>query len=91
MESSKSEKPAVASSPQEADATDTSREGEISVQYGDARYLTGWKLHALTAGLMIIIAKLSDVFSRKSVLVLSLAVFTIFSGACAAAKTMIQL
>uniref|UniRef100_A0A8H7NQR2 Major facilitator superfamily (MFS) profile domain-containing protein n=1 Tax=Bionectria ochroleuca TaxID=29856 RepID=A0A8H7NQR2_BIOOC len=40
---------------------------------------------------MIIIAKLSDVFSRKSVLVLSLAVFTIFSGACAAAKTMIQL
>lgn len=41
--------------------------------------------------LMIIIAKLSDVFSRKSVLVLSLAVFTIFSGACAAAKTMIQL
>jgi hypothetical protein len=50
MDSSKSEKPAVASSPQEADATDTSREEEISLQDGDAKYLTGWKLHALTVG-----------------------------------------
>lgn len=40
---------------------------------------------------MIIIAKLSDLFGRKTMLLLSMFIFTAFSGGCAAAQTMIQL
>lgn len=40
---------------------------------------------------MLIMAKLSDLYGRKSILVFSLFVFTVFSGGCAAANTMIQL
>lgn len=40
---------------------------------------------------MIILAKLSDMFSRKIVLLLSVFIFTLFSGGCAAAQTMVQL
>ncbi|PVH96850.1 drug resistance transporter [Periconia macrospinosa] len=40
---------------------------------------------------MIIIAKLSDVFGRKTLLLTSMVIFTVFSGGCAAAQSMIQL
>lgn len=40
---------------------------------------------------MVILAKLSDLIGRKTVLVASLAVFTLFSGICGAAQTMTQL
>lgn len=43
------------------------------------------------ASFMIILAKLSDVLGRKTVLLFSLVVFTVFSGGCAASQTMIQL
>ncbi|KAI0883457.1 putative multidrug resistance protein fnx1 [Annulohypoxylon maeteangense] len=40
---------------------------------------------------MIIVAKLSDLFGRKTMLLLSMFVFTAFSGGCVAAQTMVQL
>jgi MFS family permease len=40
---------------------------------------------------MIVLAKLSDVVGRKTILQVSLVIFTVFSGGCAAAQTMIQL
>ncbi|KAI0144561.1 major facilitator superfamily domain-containing protein [Xylariaceae sp. FL1272] len=40
---------------------------------------------------MIITAKLSDMLGRKSVMLFSLGVFTVFSGACAAAGTIVEL
>jgi MFS family permease len=40
---------------------------------------------------MVVLAKLSDIIGRKTVLISCLAVFTIFSGACGAAQTMNQL
>ncbi|KAK8039562.1 hypothetical protein PG993_007973 [Apiospora rasikravindrae] len=40
---------------------------------------------------VVIVAKMSDIFGRKPVYVLSILMFTIFSGGCAAAKTMPQL
>ncbi|KAI9643296.1 hypothetical protein NHQ30_007913 [Ciborinia camelliae] len=42
-------------------------------------------------GVMVIFAKLSDLFTRKSVFTTSIAIFTVFSGACGASKTMTQL
>jgi MFS family permease len=42
-------------------------------------------------GFLIIFAKLSDIFGRKSVLLSTLGLFTVFSGACAAAKSIEQL
>jgi MFS family permease len=42
-------------------------------------------------GFIVIIAKISDVLGRKSMLFSSLLVFTIFSGACGAAQTITQL
>jgi len=42
-------------------------------------------------GVLIIYAKLSDIFGRKSFLVLAIAIFVIFSGACGAAQTIDQL
>lgn len=45
----------------------------------------------LRLAFMAILAKLSDNVGRRLVLVASLAVFTIFSGACGAAQTMNQL
>jgi MFS family permease len=42
-------------------------------------------------GFLIIFAKLSDVFGRKYVLIVTLSLFTIFSGACAAVKTIEEL
>ncbi|KAK8134590.1 hypothetical protein PG984_006602, partial [Apiospora sp. TS-2023a] len=40
---------------------------------------------------VVIVAKLSDIFGRKPVYVMSILIFTVFSGGCAAAKTMPQL
>lgn len=40
---------------------------------------------------MIFLAKLSDVFGRKVLLLFSVAMFTVFSGGCAASQTMLQL
>ncbi|KAI1179865.1 drug resistance transporter [Nemania sp. FL0916] len=40
---------------------------------------------------MVILAKLSDVVGRKSIVLFCLATFTVFSGACAAAQTLVQL
>ncbi|ETS76594.1 hypothetical protein PFICI_11981 [Pestalotiopsis fici W106-1] len=42
-------------------------------------------------GFVVIVAKFSDIFGRKPVYIFSILVFTIFSGCCAAAKTMEQL
>lgn len=48
--------------------------------------------HAKTVGgFIVIIARISDVLGRKSMLLSSLLVFTIFSGACGAAQTITQL
>ncbi|KUJ13244.1 MFS multidrug transporter-like protein [Mollisia scopiformis] len=43
------------------------------------------------SGLMIIWAKLSDIFGRKPLLLLSLFLFIVFSGACGASRTLVQL
>ncbi|KAJ4350433.1 uncharacterized protein N0V89_009054 [Didymosphaeria variabile] len=54
----------------------------------------GWVLtsYLLTyTGFIIVWAKLSDIFGRKTCSVASLAIFTIFSGACGGAQTMTQL
>ncbi|ROV86862.1 hypothetical protein VMCG_10813 [Cytospora schulzeri] len=48
-------------------------------------YLLGY------AAFIIIFAKISDVFGRKSMLLLTTVAFCIFSGACGAAQTMDQL
>jgi hypothetical protein len=48
-------------------------------------YLLGY------VAVMIITSKFSDVFGRKSLLVLCAAVFTVFSGACGAAQSITQL
>jgi hypothetical protein len=42
-------------------------------------------------GFLIIFAKLSDIFGRKSVLLSTLGLFIVFSGACAAAQSIEQL
>ncbi|KAF5867863.1 putative mfs multidrug transporter protein [Botrytis fragariae] len=42
-------------------------------------------------GVMVIFAKLSDLLTRKFVFTTSIAIFTVFSGACSASKTMTQL
>ncbi|KAG8531949.1 uncharacterized protein KY384_003585 [Bacidia gigantensis] len=43
------------------------------------------------SGLLIICAKLSDIFGRKPVLVISIVVFVAFSGACGGSQTFIEL
>ncbi|PSN61251.1 MFS general substrate transporter [Corynespora cassiicola Philippines] len=45
----------------------------------------------LTTGFIIIWAKLRDVFGRKTCSLTTMAIFTIFSGACGAAQNMTQL
>lgn len=45
----------------------------------------------LHTGFQLIWAKLSDILSRKVVILASLAIFTVFSGACAASQTLVQL
>ncbi|KAF4338017.1 major facilitator superfamily transporter [Fusarium beomiforme] len=104
--------------------------------HDDKKYLTGWKLHALSAALWIslflstlettivstslvsitnalngfilrdwivtsylltytgfltIYAKLSDVFGKKTMLLLALLIFTLFSGLCGAANNVVDL
>ncbi|KAI1171984.1 putative efflux pump antibiotic resistance protein [Nemania sp. FL0916] len=48
-------------------------------------YLLGY------VGVVIILAKLSDIFGRKPILLASALVFAIFSGACAASTTLVDL
>ncbi|RYC58927.1 hypothetical protein CHU98_g7291 [Xylaria longipes] len=45
----------------------------------------------LALGIIVICAKFSDIFGRKIVFVLSIAIFIIFSAACSAAQTLTQL
>ncbi|KAF4454427.1 hypothetical protein F53441_3054 [Fusarium austroafricanum] len=113
-----------------------SEAGETSENNDDKNYLTGWKLHALSAALWIslflstlettivstslvsitdalngfilrdwivtsylltytgfltIYAKLSDVFGKKTMLLLALLIFTLFSGLCGATNNVIDL
>ncbi|KAF2256481.1 MFS general substrate transporter [Trematosphaeria pertusa] len=42
-------------------------------------------------GFQLVWAKLSDIISRKTAIIISLSMFTLFSGACAASRTLIQL
>ncbi|PQE19202.1 major facilitator superfamily transporter protein [Rutstroemia sp. NJR-2017a BBW] len=42
-------------------------------------------------GLLIIWAKISDIYGRKPAMIISMLIFTVFSGGCGAAHTMIQL
>ncbi|KAI0531883.1 putative multidrug resistance protein fnx1 [Xylaria digitata] len=42
-------------------------------------------------GVMVILAKLSDIFGRKLIFTMSIAVFVIFSGICGASQTLTQL
>ncbi|KAI0873431.1 putative multidrug resistance protein fnx1 [Hypoxylon argillaceum] len=42
-------------------------------------------------GVMVILAKLSDIFGRKLIFTMSIAVFIVFSGICGAAQTLTQL
>ncbi|KAG5756552.1 hypothetical protein H9Q72_008483 [Fusarium xylarioides] len=117
---------AAASSPEEDPAENND----------DKKYLTGWKLHSLSAALWIslflstlettivstslvsitnalngfilrdwivtsylltytgfltIYAKLSDVFGKKTMLLLALLIFTLFSGLCGAANNVVDL
>lgn len=48
--------------------------------------LTFWDL-----GVLVISAKLSDLFGRKSSLITAILIFIIFSGACGASQTIVQL
>ncbi|KAH7313897.1 major facilitator superfamily domain-containing protein [Stachybotrys elegans] len=54
----------------------------------------GWTIASYLLGYVsvsVISAKLSDIFSRKLVFMVTIAIFIIFSAACAAAQTIIQL
>jgi MFS family permease len=43
------------------------------------------------AGFLVIYAKLSDVFGKKTMLLLALLIFTVFSGLCGAANNIVDL
>ncbi|KAH7329580.1 putative multidrug resistance protein fnx1 [Stachybotrys elegans] len=54
----------------------------------------GWVVASYLLGyiaVIVIFAKFSDIFTRKFIFLLSIAIFTIFSAACAAAQTIVQL
>ncbi|KAH7233543.1 major facilitator superfamily domain-containing protein [Fusarium tricinctum] len=114
-----------------------SAEEDQTIQNSDERkYLTGWRLHCLSAalwislflstlettivstalvsitnalngfilrdwivtsylltytGFLVIYAKLSDVFGKKTMLLLALLIFTVFSGLCGAANNIVDL
>jgi MFS family permease len=56
--------------------------------------LSGWIVVAylLTyTGFLIVFARLSDFFGRKNSIIVALALFTIFSAACGASQSMMQL
>ncbi|KAI0160161.1 putative multidrug resistance protein fnx1 [Xylariaceae sp. FL1272] len=60
-------------------------EGFENVAWVIASYLLGY------VGIIVIVAKFSDIFGRKFVFLISLGVFIIFSAACSAAQTINQL
>ncbi|QKD57727.2 major facilitator superfamily domain-containing protein [Fusarium oxysporum Fo47] len=107
-----------------------STQADPATEDHDDKYLTGWKLHALSAALWISLflstfettivstslvsitnalngfilrdwivtsylltytAKLSDVFGKKTMLLLALLIFTLFSGLCGAANNVVDL
>ncbi|KAF5692776.1 major facilitator family transporter [Fusarium denticulatum] len=117
-------------------AAASSPEADPEENNDDKKYLTGWKLHSLSAALWIslflstlertivstslvsitnalngfilrdwiitsylltytgfltIYAKLSDVFGKKTMLLLALLIFTLFSGLCGAANNVVDL
>lgn len=43
------------------------------------------------SGLLIVWAKISDIFGRKPLLISAIALFSTFSGACGASQTLVQL
>ncbi|RYP64797.1 hypothetical protein DL770_009128 [Monosporascus sp. CRB-9-2] len=59
--------------------------GFESVAWVVASYLLGY------VAVIVICAKFSDIFGRKPVFLLSIAIFIIFSAACSASQTIIQL
>ena len=58
--------------------------------YGQSSWVITAYLLTYTS-FMIVYAKLSDVIGRKTAILLATFTFTIFSGGCAAAQTMVQL
>lgn len=42
-------------------------------------------------GVIVIFSKFSDIFGRKLIFLISTAIFIIFSAACSAAQTIVQL
>lgn len=52
-----------------------------------------WVRHSnlSVAAVMVIFAKLSDILGRKPVFICCILIFTVFSGGCAAAQTLLQL
>ncbi|KAI1863494.1 hypothetical protein JX265_008711 [Neoarthrinium moseri] len=54
----------------------------------------GWVIASYLLGyvaVIVIFAKFSDIFGRKPILLLSIAVFIVFSAACSASQTLLQL
>ncbi|KAI1117373.1 putative multidrug resistance protein fnx1 [Nemania sp. NC0429] len=60
-------------------------QGFENVGWVISSYLLGY------VGVIVICAKFSDIFGRKLILMLSIVFFIIFSAACSAAQTMVQL
>ncbi|KAI0150189.1 major facilitator superfamily domain-containing protein [Xylariaceae sp. FL1272] len=56
-----------------------------NVSWVIAAYLIGY------VAVIVICAKFSDIFGRKSIFVLSIGLFTVFSAACSASQTLVQL
>lgn len=48
-------------------------------------------LSCVSAGVLVIFAKLSDIFGRKLILLVVILIFAVFSGACGAAQSIEQL
>jgi MFS family permease len=59
-------------------------------EFGRSSWVITAYLMTYTA-FMVVLAKISDILGRKTVLISCLAVFTVFSGACGAAQSMNQL
>ncbi|KIL87403.1 hypothetical protein FAVG1_09109 [Fusarium avenaceum] len=122
--------------PSEQPALVSAEEDQTTQTNDERKYLTGWRLHCLSAalwislflstlettivstalvsitnalngfilrdwivtsylltytGFLVIYAKLSDVFGKKTMLLLALLIFTVFSGLCGAANSIVDL
>ena len=56
----------------------------------DVKYKLGQTADCVT-GFLIILSRFSDIFGRKPLVLLTVFLFTVFSGACGAAQTFTQL